>query len=101
MGDTRLTSQHHVAFMLGGAQLLDLDMLFAKPGVLCGVSCCVFEAAWWVQDALVWNAMYIVRGRKAIFGAVNLWCYFNHIDVKINRIGVACLFNLTALTPCW
>ncbi|CAL8465499.1 g5035 [Coccomyxa elongata] len=40
----------------------------------------------YAEDALVWNALYIVRGRKAIFGAVNLWCYFNHINVKINRI---------------
>ena len=31
--------------------------------------------------------MYTVRGRRAIFGAVNLWCSLNNIDVKINRIG--------------
>ncbi len=51
-----------------------------------------------MQDALVWNALYIVKGRKAIFGAVNLWCYFNHIDVKINRIGVACSSKFICLS---
>ena len=40
-----------------------------------------------VQDALLWNATYIVRGRQAIFGAFQLWCALNHIEVKINRIG--------------
>ena len=40
-----------------------------------------------VQDAVVWNATYIVRGRQAIFGAFQLWCALNHIEVKINRIG--------------
>jgi hypothetical protein len=39
------------------------------------------------QDAVVWNAMYIVRGRAAIFGAINLWCSLNRISVKINRLG--------------
>lgn len=39
------------------------------------------------QDAVVWNAMYVVRGRQAIFGAVNLWCSMNKIEVKINRMG--------------
>lgn len=42
-----------------------------------------------MQDALVWNIMYTVRGRRAIFGAVNLWCSLYNIDVKINRIGTA------------
>ncbi|EIE23049.1 hypothetical protein COCSUDRAFT_63431 [Coccomyxa subellipsoidea C-169] len=40
----------------------------------------------YAPDALVWNIMYTVRGRRAIFGAVNLWCSLNNIDVKINRI---------------
>ena len=35
----------------------------------------------------MWNAMYVVRGRQAIFGAVNLWCSMNKIEVKINRMG--------------
>ncbi len=35
----------------------------------------------------MWNATYIVRGRQAIFGAYQLWCALNHIEVKINRIG--------------
>ena len=39
------------------------------------------------QDAVVWNSMYIVKGRQAIFGAVNLWCSMNKIEVKINRMG--------------
>ncbi|CAL5221947.1 g4224 [Coccomyxa viridis] len=38
------------------------------------------------EDAVVWNATYIVRGRQAIFGAFQLWCALNHIKVKINRI---------------
>ena len=45
----------------------------------------VLNAHW--QDAVVWNAMYVVRGRQAIFGAVNLWCSMNKIEVKINRMG--------------
>ena len=35
----------------------------------------------------MWNALYTVRGRNAIFGAFNLWCALNHVTVKINRIG--------------
>ena len=35
-----------------------------------------------------------MRGREAIFGAINLWCSLNRITVKINRLGarrhVAC-----------
>ena len=35
----------------------------------------------------MWNALYVVKGRQAIFGAVNLWCSMNKIEVKINRMG--------------
>lgn len=40
-----------------------------------------------LQDAVVWNALYTVRGRNAIFGAFNLWCALNHVTAKITRIG--------------
>ena len=40
-----------------------------------------------MQDAVVWNALYTVRSRDAIFGAFNLWCALNHVTVKITRIG--------------
>ena len=40
-----------------------------------------------MQDAVVWNVLYVVRGRDAIFGAFNLWCALNHVTVKITRIG--------------
>lgn len=40
-----------------------------------------------LQDALVWNILYTVKGRRAIFGAINLWVSLNHVNVKISRIG--------------
>lgn len=46
----------------------------------------------------MWNAMYIVEGREAIFGAVNLWCSINDITVKINRIGAQRLLLLSLLS---
>ena len=51
---------------------------------------------------MVWNATYSVRGRPAIFGAYQLWCALNHIEVKINRIGAPPpdhLSNLWRLGP--
>lgn len=39
------------------------------------------------QDAVVWNAVYVVKGWQAIFGAMHLWCALNHIEIEINRIG--------------
>ncbi len=52
---------------------------------LCNLFC--RRSIYMVQDAVVWNATYIVRGRQAIFGAFQLWCALNHIEIKINRIG--------------
>lgn len=40
-----------------------------------------------MQDAALWNAVYIVQGRQAILGAINFWFSVFHMNVKVKRIG--------------